>query len=52
MKRVYKLTPYPWYKPEETERWLEEKARNGLFLSKGTVIRFFAAFERQEPKAV
>ena len=52
MKRVYKLMPYPWYKPEETERWLEEKARNGLFLSKGTVIRFFAAFERQEPKAV
>ena len=52
MKRVYQLMPYPWYKPEETERWLEEKARNGLFLSKGTVIRFFAAFERQEPKAV
>lgn len=52
MKRVYKLMPYPWYKPEEIERWLEEKARNGLFLSKGTVIRFFAAFERQEPKAV
>ena len=52
MKRVYTLMPYPWYKPEETERWLEEKARNGLFLSKGTVIRFFAAFERQEPKAV
>lgn len=52
MKRVYQLMPYPWYKPEETERWLEEKARNGLFLSKGTVIRFFAVFERQEPKAV